>query len=84
VRKRKKRASLTKEERQAINKQKTEAGRKKRAKMAEEQKAEKRRQRNAYWRNKKVNMGALSSKKDAVVWGVTAIIIPSLGRSKSH
>lgn len=54
--KRRKRASLTKEQRQAINKQKTEAGRKRRAKMTEEQKVEKRGQRNAYLRNKKANM----------------------------
>lgn len=54
--KRKKRASLTKEQRQAFNKQKNEAGRKRRAKMTEEQEVEKRGQRNVYLRNKKANM----------------------------
>ena len=54
--KRKKRASLTKEQRQAINKQKNEARRKRMVKMTEEQKVEKRRQNNAYLRNKKALM----------------------------
>jgi hypothetical protein len=55
-RKREKRASLTKEQRQAINKKTVAARHKRRAKATEEQKAKEAAQRNAYLRKKNAAM----------------------------